>query len=195
MLERAGVDTGCIEPHGGHPVDALQDQLAVGAWNIAHLNYPSAPGESPEVRAARLRQLAEANLVVSYCPRASRFFGHPAPGCPAHPYRELLSAGVPVALGTDGMPCLDTPDRLSILDEMRLLHRRDQVEEGVLLAMATVHGARAVGVDPDLVRFTPGPVAGIICAPGTGSDPIRDMLLRAEPPGWVLPPARAELGS
>ncbi|MCH2160967.1 MAG: amidohydrolase family protein [Phycisphaerales bacterium] len=188
MLERAGVATEGIEPLGAHPLEAFDDLLDMSTWNIAHVNYPSGPGEPEAVRATRIGRLASSNLVVTYCPRASRFFGHPCPGLPGHPWKEMLAAGVTVALGTDGMPCLDTPDRLSILDEMRVLARSGTASANALLAMATVNGARAVGIDPGLVRLDPGPVAGVIAVRGSGSDPVADIWRHDEPPGWILPP-------
>ena len=59
--------------------------------------------------------------VAVYCPRASEFFGHPAGGHPSHRYREMLAAGVPVALGTDSAIVLGDAPSISVLDEMRLL--------------------------------------------------------------------------
>jgi 5-methylthioadenosine/S-adenosylhomocysteine deaminase len=126
---------------------------------------------------------------VAYCPRASAYFGHPVAGHAPHRYREMIEAGIVVALGTDGMPCLDTPDRLSVLDDMRLLHRRDGTEPRRLLEMATIAGARALGADPDLVTFRTGPVAGIVAVDGAyavGGDPVRAVLANDQPPRWLL---------
>jgi cytosine/adenosine deaminase-related metal-dependent hydrolase len=44
---------------------------------------------------------------------------------------------------------------------MRLLWRRDGADPTQLLAMATVHGARALGLPPERVRL---PVGGLRCA-------------------------------
>ena len=46
---------------------------------------------------------------------------------------------------------------ISVLDDMRFPWRRDVTDPIHLVAMATVHGARALGMDPGLVRW---PLAG-----------------------------------
>ena len=184
----AGVWSEDIEPLGDHPLDAMDDQLARGTWTIAHVNYPSTDQESIAVRAARIARLSEHDVAVAYCPRASRFFGHPAEDQLGHPWRELLAAGVPVALGTDGMPGLDTPDRLSILDEMRCLANEESASFEALIGMATIHGARAVGIDPALVDLAPGRVAGLISLPAVDHDPLRSIQAFDGHPDWVLSP-------
>ena len=50
--------------------------------------------------------LAASNITVAYCPRASHYFGHTN-----HRWKEMLDAGINVALGTDSLLCLDTPDQ------------------------------------------------------------------------------------
>ncbi|MFK7960191.1 MAG: amidohydrolase family protein [Phycisphaerales bacterium] len=141
---------------GQHPIDAVLDWLDGAPAVVAHVNYPE-PGH--------LERLAAAGVTVAYCPRASAYFGHPAPGAAPHAWRDMLAAGVRVALGTDGMPCLDTPGRLSVLDEMRLLFRRDRPDPRQLLAMATVHGAAGLGLPEARFTFAPGPLAGLLAIP------------------------------
>ena len=76
-------------------------------------------------------------MAVAFCPRTHARFGH-AP----HPYRALLERGAIVCLGTDS---LASADSLSILDELRFLHRRDESLSGaLLLTMATLFGAWAL---------------------------------------------------
>ena len=59
-----------------------------------------------------------------------------------HPYRSLLERGAIVCLGTDS---LASAPSLSILDELRFLHRRDESLSGaLLLTMATLFGAWAL---------------------------------------------------
>jgi cytosine/adenosine deaminase-related metal-dependent hydrolase len=69
----------------------------------------------------------------------------------------LLEAGLPVALGTDSALVIGDAPTISVLDEMRLLWRRDRTDPMQLLAMATMHGARALGVAAECVRL---PVSG-----------------------------------
>lgn len=172
---------------GEHPIDAFAE-LMQAHWTIAHANYPSSPDETPEIRNRRIKRLAATGATVAYCPRASEFFGHEH-----HPWREYLRAGVPVALGTDSICCLDTPDRISVLDEMRWLARNDGATCAELLPMATHEGARVVGMDPEHVEFSPGPLAGLIKIPGEGDDPVADAMRRDDAPEWVLSPNAASM--
>ena len=131
----------CQRPHG----------LAV------HLNYIE-PRHVPLLKAS--------GATVVYCPRASAFFGHPHGGAPAHAWREMLAAGIPVALGTDGRPCLlgegVAAERLSILDDILHLQRTCGVRLEEWLPMATLHGAVSLGVSANLVSFQPGGTPGIL---------------------------------
>jgi 5-methylthioadenosine/S-adenosylhomocysteine deaminase len=141
----------------------------------AHVNY---------VTHEQVRLLAAARTTVVFCPRAAAYFGHRS-----HDYRRMIQAGVNVALGTDGLPCLDRADRLSVLDDMRLLHRRDDADPVVLLRMATTAGAVGLGLEPDLVTLAPGPVAGLIAFPYDAADPVdpfRQVLQRDDAPQWVV---------
>ena len=184
-----------IHTSGAHPVDQLLAIEPARAWLVAHLNYPAEPDEPDKALADRLQHLADRKITVAYCPRASAFLGHPRAGRGGHPWRDLLAAGIEVALGTDGMPCLDTPDRLTVLDEMRFLARTGVAFDACqLLRMATTSGARGLGLNPQAVTLGPGPLAGLLAMRGSGIDPIRDLFTRSEPPRWLLGPDRAALG-
>jgi 5-methylthioadenosine/S-adenosylhomocysteine deaminase len=108
----------------------------------------------------------------------------------------MMDHGVNVALGTDSILCLDTPDRLSVLDDMRFLYQRDGTDPRQLLAMGTVAGARALGVDPALVALAPGPSAGVIAVdvggarePAGSDAALRDVMRSREAPQWVVGPS------
>ncbi len=129
-------------------------RAAPGRWLLAHLN---------DCASGSIRLLRKHGASVVYCPRASAYFRAETDFGP-HRYREMLDAGVNVCLGTDSIVNLDTPDRISVLDEMRLLLQRDDMDPGVLFAMATVHGARALGLREDSYRFQPGAMLGGLVA-------------------------------
>src|SRR5262249_46773983 len=75
-----------------------------------------------------------------YCPRTHAAFGHPP-----HLFREFLTNGTPVALGTDSLA--SNPD-LDILAEARFIHEMYPDFPGrLLLHMATLAGATALGFD------------------------------------------------
>ncbi|MEM9083811.1 MAG: amidohydrolase family protein, partial [Planctomycetota bacterium] len=90
-----------------------------------------------------LRVLAQAGVHVAYCPRSSDYFAqHEAFGL--HRYMDMLDAGINVCLGTDSIINIpvEQADRLSVLDEMRFLSRRDGTSPQTLLAMGTTYGAK-----------------------------------------------------
>lgn len=153
LLRTVGVWTESLDGWDCSPIARLLPTLARCGAAIAHGNYLE---DRDLDLLAECQEKAARPLGLVYCPRASAYFGHPAAPHPPHRYRELLARSVPVALGTDSLVCLDTPDRLSVLDEMRLLHRRDRTDARVLLAMATVHGAALLGEPRSSVVLSPG---------------------------------------
>ncbi|MCA9285828.1 MAG: amidohydrolase family protein [Phycisphaerales bacterium] len=181
MLRGFGAWEPGVGGQGDHPVAILAEVLAAIPFLLAHVNY-AGPREFATLAACGAR--------VVYCPRASAYFGHAG-----HPYRELLAAGIEVALGTDSLLCLDTPDRLGTLDEMRFLHRRDGTDPRLLLRMATTAGARALGLAADSFTLRPGRPAGVLAVPiaNPAESPHATLaaVLRGDrPPRWVLPPGR-----
>jgi cytosine/adenosine deaminase-related metal-dependent hydrolase len=142
---------------GRHPVDGYVDLLPSNRGLAVHLNY---------IEPHHLPPLQRSGVTVVYCPRASAFFGHPHGEAPQHSWRAMRAAGIPVALGTDGRPCLLpqglAAGRLSILDEVLHLQRTSAIKLDEWLPMATVDGARALGVPEALVCFKPGARPGIL---------------------------------
>ncbi len=162
LLRAVGAWDDSLRGWGCGPVARLARALREGRFSMAHLNYLC------DAEFAALRELCTgsgaapgARAVPVYCPRASAFFGHPAAGHPPHGYREMLAAGIPVALGTDSAAVLGSAPTISVLDEMRLLRLRDRTDPRTLVAMATAHGAEALGIDPARVRL---PVDGRVGA-------------------------------
>lgn len=108
-----------------------------------------------------LELLAASGASVVYCPRASVHYGGERAFGP-HRYREMMARAIPVALGTDSVANLPPGaleaegEGISILEEMRLLHRRDGVSARTLLRMATVVGARVIGLDESRVGLGAG---------------------------------------
>jgi 5-methylthioadenosine/S-adenosylhomocysteine deaminase len=99
---------------------------------------------------------------VIHCPAANMKLG--AGSCPVN---TLLEAGVNVALGTDGAA---SNNDLSLLGEMRsaaLLAKLSQHDATVLpaqtaLQMATINGARALGMEEKLGSLEAGKLADVI---------------------------------
>jgi cytosine/adenosine deaminase-related metal-dependent hydrolase len=180
FFERLGLPAGSRAAGGAHPIDRLSGVLHARPWVAAHV-IQAEPGH--------IDVLAASGTSVVYCPRAAEYFRHDRDR--PHRYRDMLARGVNVALGTDGLPCLDTPDRISVLDEMRRLHRRDGADPVLLLRMATTAGAAALGLDPALFTLRPGPIAGLIGVPfdpASPVDPLEQALRRDDPPAWLAGP-------
>ncbi len=113
---------------------------------FAHCNH---------VDADDIRILADTETSVVHCPRSRDFFNHR--GFPLELFR---AAGVNLCLGTDS---LASNEGLSLLDEMAEFHRENPSVSGRdILAMATVNGARALGLDGEMGRLRPGAKADFI---------------------------------
>ncbi|MDP7029825.1 MAG: amidohydrolase family protein [Phycisphaerales bacterium] len=183
MLEHdIGVWDAEVTCPAAHPVDVLLPALKAARAVCVHVNW---------LEPAHVDTLAAAGARVVYCPRASAAFGHAPPRLPRHPWAALRAAGVRVGLGTDSLLCLDTPDRISVLDDMRLLRRRDGVDGLTLLDMATRSGADVLDLRPDLVRLGPQ-VAGLLAVPCSGVDApgmLEDALSRSDAPVWAVAPS------
>jgi len=171
FVRRMGAWDEAEEAWGGHPVDIILEIAKSTSCIAAHLNY---------IEDTHLQRLAASNMTVAYCPRASDYFGHRG-----HRWQEMLEVGINVALGTDSLLCLDTQDRISILDEMRYLYARDHVDPMLLMAMGTINGAKGLGVDPDLVTLNAGKTAGLLAFDSISCDPISDIFSGSAMPSWL----------
>jgi cytosine/adenosine deaminase-related metal-dependent hydrolase len=94
------------------------------------------------------------------------------------PVPDLMAAGVNVGLGTDGAPCANTYDMIQEMRTAALLQKGGRNDASLLgaervIAMATIDGARALGLEDqvgslevgkkaDLVVLDP---SGLHCAP------------------------------
>lgn len=108
-----------------------------------------------------INPLAEAGVSVVHCPESNMKL---ASGfCPVH---ELLKAGVNVALGTDGAA---SNNDLDMLDEMRVAallgkavsNDATAIPAHTALRMATLNGARALGLDDRIGSLEAGKYADI----------------------------------
>jgi aminodeoxyfutalosine deaminase len=112
------------------------------------------------------------NSTIIYCPRTHAAFGH-AP----HPFQHFLQRGIRVALGTDSLA--SNPD-LSILAEIRHLHQHyPDVAGDMLLRMATLWGAEALGWEDETGSLEAGKSADLVVVPlemGANNDPYQRLL-------------------
>ena len=127
---------------------------------LAHVNYCDDD---------ELALLARGRASVVYCPRTHAYFGHPP-----HRWREMLTRGINVALGTDS--CASAPD-LDLVEELRNLRRlAPDVPPDRLWEMATIRAAGAVRMDDRIGTLTPGKAADLIVFRADGNDPLATIL-------------------
>lgn len=183
--------------------DAVAAEIGKGLSPVEHLapilesasrfGVPFTAVHCNDVSDADLDILARTGARVVYCPRAADYFAAPVRLGP-HRYREMLSRGVPVALGTDSIinlpPEAADPEcgSISILDEMRLLHRRDRIDAATLLAMATLHGAAAIDAPAVHFQLTPGATPlSVLAIDISEAQPRRSRRTSdADPRSWVV---------
>ena len=117
---------------------------------LAHFNYTE-PGDA--------EQLAATGHTVVYCPRSHHYFGHRS-----HPYRELLDAGVRVAIGTDSAA---SNESLALLEELHFVRRQTPAPPPAetLLQMVTISAARALGLHKQIGSLDVGKQADLAAFP------------------------------
>jgi 5-methylthioadenosine/S-adenosylhomocysteine deaminase len=81
------------------------------------------------------------------------------------PLAGFLRAHIPVGLGTDSLASVPT---LNLWDEMRYalrIHRTSGITAEDILRIATIGGAKALGMDKELGSLEPGKRADLIAVP------------------------------
>ena len=109
--------------------------------------------------------LAKNKTHVVHCPRSHDYFKHPS-----FERERLANAGVNLCLGTDSLATVrkagkEKPE-LDMLTEMRALADKDKnISAEEILRMATVNGARALGLAKKIGELSPGASADLIVIP------------------------------
>jgi len=156
---------------GGGPIDFAHaiGLLDYAATLLAHVNYCDD---------RELDLLARGRASVVYCPRTHAFFGHPP-----HRWREMLSRGVNVAVGTDS--CASSPN-LNLVDDLRLLHEISPefpVEQ--LWELATTRAAKAIAMDDMVGSITTGKAADFLVFDASTGQPLAEVLTQNRRPQQV----------
>jgi cytosine/adenosine deaminase-related metal-dependent hydrolase len=97
---------------------------------------------------------------IAHCPRSNHEIG-----VGTMHLKKILGARIPVGLGTDS---LASSPSLNLWDEMRYayqVHRRSGIRPQDIFHMATMGGARALGMDKEIGSLEPGKKADIIAIP------------------------------
>jgi cytosine/adenosine deaminase-related metal-dependent hydrolase len=141
--------------------------------------------------------LSRRKVSVAHCPRSHEYFRHEP-----FPIERLLRAGVNVCIGTDSLASVLTkrgqPVELDMFAEMRLLSQNHPaLSPKQIVRMATINGARALGLAAGLGELSDGARADLIALPWTGKKErlIDDVLQQRGPVNaclidgkWAIPP-------
>ncbi len=147
QLEKFGAWERGLIPKGTRVLDYLIPLADADRGLVIHGNYLS--DEEIAFLASR------PNLSVVYCPRTHAAFGHPP-----HPWLKLIESGIRVALGTDSRA--SNPD-LSLWNEVRFLKERfPNVKAELLIRLATLNGAEALGCESNVGSLTEGKLANLV---------------------------------
>jgi len=112
------------------------------------------------------RTLQSSGATVVTCPRSNL-----ALGVGRAPISELLREGVPVALGTDSLASVPDLDLFAEMATLRTEHPR--LSAATVLRMATLNGARALGLGDRLGSIEAGKLAALVVVPlDPGDDPL-----------------------
>ena len=146
-----------VAPRAASPVELLRTlgvldarPLLIHAVNVDH---------------ADIRSIAESRSSVVHCPISNAKLGHGIA-----PVAELLRAHIPVGIGSDSMA---SNDRMDLLEEVRVAtlaqrvrsRRPDVPAPHDALVMATLGGARALGLDDRVGSLDVGKAADLAAFP------------------------------
>lgn len=154
LQETAGEVEDALSTHGKRPLARLEELGLV----------------TPALQAIHMTQVSEEDITllrgnhshVVHCPESNMKLASGA--CPV---AELLDAGVNVALGTDGAASNDDLDMFGEMRTAALLGKltsndASRVTAQQVLEMATINGARALGIDDQTGSLEAGKAADII---------------------------------
>jgi 5-methylthioadenosine/S-adenosylhomocysteine deaminase len=165
LAERHGTGWGMMH-FASHPSRQTADRLPLAtldAWGVlgprtklAHMVY---------VGAEDIALLARRDVKISHCPSAA--LKH-VKGLAAHGrFPEMLEAGVTVSLGGDSANGSNHFDMLRLMYLAALVAKDARLDPAVMppervLEMATLQGARALGLDAEIGSIEPGKRADLV---------------------------------
>lgn len=122
-----------------------------------------------KVDAEEIGLLARHGVAVAHCPRSNALLG-----CGVAPLDALRAAGLRVGVGTDGVSSVPSHD---FFDELRTVigsararaERAGALSAAEALELATIGGARALGLDAELGSLVPGKRADLAVVSLAGS--------------------------
>ena len=169
----------CGPPHAAGQIEALAREGLLGTdVQVVHANCATA---------AEIGHLAAAGATVSISPFSEMLIGYGLPQT-----AELLAAGIPVGLSADTTALTGNADMFAIMKVTQGLANalaRDEfaVTARRTLALATIDGARCLGLDAVTGSLTPGKRADLIVVSPAGpnlgvrTDPVQLLVTAAQP--------------
>ena len=150
-----------VEPAG---VSGIRSLAAAGL-----LDERVAAAHCVKVDAEEIALLARHGVAVTHCPRSNALLG-----CGIAPLEELRAAGLRVGVGTDGVSSVPSHD---FFEELRTViatararsERADALSASEALELATLGGARALGLDGTIGSLVPGKRADLTLVSLSGS--------------------------
>ncbi len=104
--------------------------------------------------------IKKSRVPIAHCPRSNK-----ETGGGKMPLKKFIDAGITVGLGTDS---LASSPSLSMWDEMRCacrIHKKQGITAQDILRLATIGGAKALGLEKEIGSLEPGKKADIIAVP------------------------------
>lgn len=138
------------------PLQFCKDTQLTGTKSVfAHVVHPDPAAGDFDI-------LRETKSTVSHNPTSNLKLGSGI-----SPIPDMLDAGVNVALGTDGAPCNNTYDMFREMHMASILHCGVHHDAGLLsaydvLEMATINGARALGLEKHIGSLEVGKKADVV---------------------------------
>ncbi|HZI50532.1 MAG TPA: amidohydrolase family protein [Terriglobia bacterium] len=121
-----------------------------------------------------LERIRASGSFVVHCPKSNAYLGHAVA-----PVAAMRRLGIPVALGTDSVA---SNDALDMFGEMRAVVEQQKLGCEDVLRMATIEGARALGMERDFGSLEAGKRADfVVLRMDVARDPMENVVLRAAP--------------
>jgi 5-methylthioadenosine/S-adenosylhomocysteine deaminase len=146
-----------VVPRGGSPIRLLERTRVLDAHPLLI--------HCVRVDSEDIGLIARHDCAVAHCPASNAKLGHGIA-----PLTELLRKGVRVGLGSDSVASNNRMDlldeaRLAILMQRVLLGRPDAVAAAEILEVATLGGARALGLEAEIGSLDVGKSADLAAFP------------------------------
>jgi cytosine/adenosine deaminase-related metal-dependent hydrolase len=152
--------------------EVTMSRIGNGAGTIAYaaaqglLDRPTIAGHCVWLTERDIATLREKRVAVAHLPVANMLLGSGIAPVP-----RLLGEGLVVALGTDGAASNDNQDMFGLMKAAGLIHKLGALDAQAIdardvLRMATVGGARALGLDGQVGSLEPGKRADVVLLDG-----------------------------